>query len=334
MMCVKKSQTKNIAYLDFQFHRNDKAPENNAAYGSNGGQAAIEYVLILSVLVVIGGGLLFQFNKNISAWGKALLGTDGYFACLLQTGLLPTQNRPGMECSSAQQMARAALEENIDSNINNSSGSSYSNNNANNKSSSNNSNSSSSSNNSDNSDSTATNAPSDSGGGNPLKKGSKRSSTHSPSGRIIPFNSSNGLFDSESLTAKKRYRVSKRSFLRKGLGFKKNKADAFAGYGTDTSGRRYSQIFSGGHLTEKQEQEIRSQPISLPMLVQKKQNMSHKNKKPMLISKNLRAKKQKGPEVGDWSFGYVFRLVLIIGILCIIAFLIFSQLQSVRKSLK
>ncbi len=55
----------------------------------NKGQAIVEYILILTVVVTVMGALLLKLNRGIETWAKSLLGKGGYIACLMQTGTLP-----------------------------------------------------------------------------------------------------------------------------------------------------------------------------------------------------------------------------------------------------
>jgi hypothetical protein len=55
--------------------------------GGNRGQGAIEYILLLLVVVGIIVGLLLQFNQAFATYTKALLGD--YVICLLENGELP-----------------------------------------------------------------------------------------------------------------------------------------------------------------------------------------------------------------------------------------------------
>ena len=74
------------------------------------GQAFIEYILILSVIVAVAGTLLLKFScgdrdsqgnckQGIGKWGQSIMGGDGYIACLLQTGRLPGQTQGTSACS-------------------------------------------------------------------------------------------------------------------------------------------------------------------------------------------------------------------------------------------
>ncbi len=62
------------------------------------GQAALEYLLLIVIsLGVIGGGL-YQFNSAFRDYAQQLFGQEGYFACLIEEGLLPGDESP--ECLS------------------------------------------------------------------------------------------------------------------------------------------------------------------------------------------------------------------------------------------
>ena len=302
---------------------------------STAGQAIVEYVLILTVLVFVGGGLLFTFNKGVQAWGKALLGTDGYFACLLQTGLLPMQNRPGgAECGSPADAAQAFKD--MDLTLPSSGGGGGSNPSSpyqpgttpgsKNTPISNNQSSSSSSTNENGNTYPTSNRRTAS---KPTRSTGKNSSSYQPSGQLITNNKLNNLDDMASNTTYTKRNRRKKS---RRLTVKKNKP-GFKGYESENSNKRYEQIYSGGHLTEEEEQEQRSRAIAVASSA-KKNGLTSNNKKSMRLVKKLKTKTQKGPEIGDWSFGNIFRFVLIIGILAIIAFLIVSQTNSVRKALK
>ena len=65
------------------------------------GQATVEYVLltVLAVAVVLGG--IYQFNSAFQVWANAYFGDEGYLACLLETGELPSLGGEGGECQQA-----------------------------------------------------------------------------------------------------------------------------------------------------------------------------------------------------------------------------------------
>ncbi len=333
--CIPISDTDNIVQQTKcskcvpPLHQNHRSDNHSIA-----GQAIVEYVLILTVLVFVGGGLLFTFNKGVQAWGKALLGTDGYFACLLQTGLLPMQNRPGAECGSPADSAKAFKDMDLTlpssgggGGSNPSSPSGSTNNSSSNKLSNNKSDSSSSTNENENGNTYPTSNRRTAS--KPTRSAGKNSSTYQPSGQLITNNKLNNLDDMASNTT---YTKRNRRKKNRRLTVKKNKP-GFKGYESENKNKRYTQVYSGGFLTEKEEQEQRSRAIAVASLGKKNNLTSHK-KKPMRLVKKLKTKTQKDLEIGDWSFGNIFRFVLIIGILCIIAFLIANQTNSVRKALK
>ena len=61
--------------------------ELNRNFRSQSGQAVIEYVLVLVIVVSILTGILFQFSSAFRTYTKALFGD--YISCLLEAGELP-----------------------------------------------------------------------------------------------------------------------------------------------------------------------------------------------------------------------------------------------------
>jgi hypothetical protein len=54
------------------------------------GQALLEYILILSIILTIAGGVLYQYNSSFRAYARALfVGEESYLACLIREGVLP-----------------------------------------------------------------------------------------------------------------------------------------------------------------------------------------------------------------------------------------------------
>lgn len=66
--------------------------------GSQGGQAVIEYILLLVVTIIIVFGATYQFNDAFKAWANNYFGD--YLACLLETGELPAIGGTGGVSSS------------------------------------------------------------------------------------------------------------------------------------------------------------------------------------------------------------------------------------------
>ncbi len=66
--------------------------QNETQFGGQKGQAVLEYLLILIVMVAI-VQVLYQFNKNFRKWGEDYF--VEYYKCLLETGELPGLGGPG-----------------------------------------------------------------------------------------------------------------------------------------------------------------------------------------------------------------------------------------------
>ena len=65
---------------------------------SNAGQAVVEYILVLVVVVGLILGALYQLNTAFQVWANSYFGE--YLVCLMETGELPTlgQPNPTSEC--------------------------------------------------------------------------------------------------------------------------------------------------------------------------------------------------------------------------------------------
>ncbi len=299
--------------------------KQNSKIKSPTGQAIVEYILILTVVVLVGGGVIYQFSKGARAWGDVLFGEGGMIACLLQKGLLPAYAH--IENCKNPQAAGDAFKEAFEK---------AERDNSNTPSSSPNSSSSTKDSNSpdENTTDNQTNSSGNSQGSHAQPKNSSSSNKSSlrppnPAGHLTPFNSSDNA--STSRLRKKRRRLKRN--LSSGGSFKKNKG-GHTGYNTkDGTLMEFSAHHSMGFFTEDiEEKRNRKIPISSSQI--KKPNSFHTEKKPMLIQKKLKEKKQKDLNVGGWSFGNVLRFVIILSIILIIAFLIFNQAQAVKKSLK
>ncbi|MDE0119484.1 MAG: hypothetical protein OXM55_05700 [Bdellovibrionales bacterium] len=309
----------------------------------NKGQAIIEYVLILTVVVVVMGGMLLKFNKAFKDWAKSILGNQGYIACLMQTGTLPGKAHSSCTISNFDvNLSTSASSTGASSGGSSSSGSS--------------SGSSSSSTSSDTpiggggdishsdqgkpSPTTEDIGDSSSGDhnssvktGSSSKKGNKE---HSPSGQMISLNSNSGskwenlpgadenAGEGGSTRAKRKKRK---------MGFRENMSPTQGKPGY--SGKRFRAVKSYGYmLTDEKEQKKRSAPIAVGSIGSKKKNTGGKEKTNyMKINKKLKTKDQ-GPKIGKWSFGNIFRLFLIICIIVAVVLIIGSQATQVKKSMK
>jgi hypothetical protein len=68
--------------------------------GSQGGQALVEYILILVVVVSLLSGVAYQFNSAFKVWANNYFGD--YLACLLETGELPNVDGQGGDAGICQ----------------------------------------------------------------------------------------------------------------------------------------------------------------------------------------------------------------------------------------
>ena len=65
----------------------DSRSRTRARTSSESGQAAVEYILILAIIVIIALSVVWQFSTAFRSYSDKLF--DGYIACLLETGELP-----------------------------------------------------------------------------------------------------------------------------------------------------------------------------------------------------------------------------------------------------
>lgn len=101
------------------------------------------------------------------------------------------------------------------------------------------------------------------------------------------------------------------------------------------SGRRFRAVGSYGYMsTDKEEQERRNTPIALSGGGGKKQSPKEKEKRSHLVKKDKIKSTGDEGEIKPWSFGNIFRIVLIILIIVVVLFLIISQTSQVKKALK
>ena len=300
----------------------------------NKGQAIVEYVLILTVVVVVMGGLLLKLNKGLRDWGKSILGNQGYIACLMQTGTLP--GKAHSSCSIKNW------------NVNFSSSSSTGTSSA--------GSSSSGTTTSDDSGGGGGTDPSDTDGSSPTTEeesdfasssddssGGKNSSSrsknkgHKPTGQLISLNSSegmnneNGFGEEENMEEEETAGGSRRKKSK--MGFRDNLSSSNSNPGG--SGQRLRAIQSYGYmLANQQEQKKRNTPIAIGGTGIKKKNIGEKEKTNYLIVKKKLKTKNQDDKIEKWSFGKIFRIFLIICIIIAVVLVIGSQATQVKKSMK
>ena len=351
-------------YQDFLFttHKTDSTLANK----NQQGQAVVEYVLILVVALAL-GYIALNLNKGLKTWGESIVGPKGYMICLLETGKLPGQtagiqdcaiqdvdatfssSSSGLSSTSGGSGASTSGDPGASSGTSNSGG-----NDSGSNSSGTSSSSSSSSSASDGGEGTSgdvytaddpslseENAGSTSSGRNSRRKKGKTSSSSNgssnPDGNIIAINSEDGHpfggdLGAGSQTADKKGKAGKRTKKRK-ISFSSGGSvyNGEPGY----AGQRHRAIFSGGWM-EQDEQKKRSRPIPVSSrnIASQKNKITGSEKRSRLIINKKSKTKNKDIKVGKWSFGNIFRVILIICVIVAMVLLIGSQTYSVKKSMK
>ena len=101
------------------------------------------------------------------------------------------------------------------------------------------------------------------------------------------------------------------------------------------AGERHRAILSGGWM-EQDEQKKRNRPI--PVVSQnvatKKNTLTGSTKRNRMVIKKSSKAKAKEVKIGKWSFGNIFRIILIVCVIVAVVLLIGSQTYSVKKSMK
>ena len=335
--------------------------EGSAFVGRNQhGQAIIEYVLILVVVLAL-GGLVLKLNEGFKKWGDSIVGPKGYMVCLLETGQLPGKTNchikklevtfssgSGGSSSSGSSGSGAGGSGSGGSSGSSSSSGGENTGGSNSSSASNSSGSSSSGGKGTAGDVYPTDDPSldgsnqgsssSSGGRRGRRKGKSSSNENpNPDGNTIALNSEDraglGGFDNNSEARSRKTKSGKKSKKRKiTFSSKGSSYNGEPGY----AGQRHQAIMSGGWLGED-EQKKRNKPIpvSAGRGVASKQNTLTGTEKRSRIVINKKAKTNaKDIKVGKWQFGNIFRIVLIVCVIVAMVLLIGSQTYSVKKSMK
>ncbi len=311
------------------------------------GQAVVEYVLILTVAVVVIGGLLLKLNEGFKNWGKSIVGGGGFVECLFQTGQLP----PNVDCTIGD-MKVEGLSASSDTPGSPGPDGETSGGDTSNRSSDSDGGASGGGDSNGADDSSAGGAgnlyaeqdssSSSSGSGKGKRKGKGQSSAgqggagDSANGSVIAMPSS-----AEGMSGKderdggkgKGARRAGRGRKKKKLGF--NEGLAAHGGQPGYAGRRHRAISSYGHMDEMEEKRKKRLPVTASAggVTKKKDRLGGDKKTQRIIQKKPKAKAQDIKE-DKWSFGNIFRVVLIICIIVVMALLIGSQTMSVKKSMK
>ena len=75
------------------------------------GQATVEYLLLAVVVITIGKAVVSPMGKNLQEWASKMLGPNGYYACLMEHGLIPGKawKEHGIDCKAHKVSARGDL---------------------------------------------------------------------------------------------------------------------------------------------------------------------------------------------------------------------------------
>ena len=292
----------------------------------NRGQAIVEYTLILSLVILLATGLLMPLHKGFEALGGGLFGPEGYFSCLLKTGLLPGQTASVQECKDLEEVygdfqAHADRIQISDSGGGGSgAGQTFT--------------PSPSSSTRDSESSSASTFPttegqgggSGTGGGtSSSRRGAGAGSSSSASSRrggLIPLRTDSGgggknrqSFEESSLKRQKR------------KGFKN-----FGGGGSSDSFQR-GQVVGGYSSAGFMEQEAEEERERAPASFVTKKGPAGVSEKKQIIK--VEAKKTKAPAPDEpWSFGSILRVLLIICFILVLVLIVGSQTFQVKKSMK
>ena len=78
---------------------------------SKKGQATVEYLLLAVVVITIGKAVVSPMGKNLQEWASKMLGPNGYYACLMEYGLIPGKqwNDPVISCGTHKVSAMGGL---------------------------------------------------------------------------------------------------------------------------------------------------------------------------------------------------------------------------------
>ena len=316
----------------------------------NRGQAIIEYVLILTVIVLVFLGIMKPFAQAFERFGYSLV---NHYSCLLQTGSLPfmapdTCNIDNFDFNPDNSMLGSGPPgswNSPDGGGTGSGGGPGSRNDPNNTdsggSSSYDSNNPYSADNpypdfqipppSSDTISSGTLTPIDTTQQNSAFSDNNSSNLGDPNSISSPNGSLISLNDREDTSSLVRDGSSS------GLGKKKKrpslrKTAGFSGYNEGYEGYQTTAIHSSGFFSEEAEQRNKSKPI--PVSEASKKGGYFDIQKKQLLKLEKRKKKIKDTQIKKWSFGYLFRILLIICFIIALVLIIGSQVSQVQKSLK
>ncbi len=289
------------------------------------GQAVLEYVLLLTVAVLVTGALVFKLNKGLKVWAKALIGNDGYIACLMQTGKLPGQTQICRKPADVQADLTLSEEKKGEG------GAETNGDEASNKEGKGGAGSSpdKSAEEGDYDSSSSAVASSSKRGRKKGRRGGRRTALPNPEGELIPQTAGEGSFGGADEDEEEGGGGGGRK--KKRMGFRDDLiSQGKPGY----RGRRFKAVTSIGAFNQEQEENsLKQKPIAVAKGSVKKNRLTGSNKKSYLVKKRLK-KKTEEVKVGKWSFGNMFRIILIICVIATVVLLIGGQVTQVKKSMK
>ncbi len=161
---------------------------------------------------------------------------------------------------------------------------------------------------------------------------------HNPDGNLISVNDSESFSledeTSEGGGGSSRGGGRRGKKKKKKAGFRNNLSSTNSNPGY--SGRRSRAISSYGYMDGDQEEVGKRKSLIAENNVSSKKKNSFRQKEKtsrFIIKKKLKETSQD-VKIGKWSFGNIFRVVLIILVIAVLVFLIASQTTQVKKSMK
>ena len=289
------------------------------------GQAIVEYVLMLVVILTIFIALMKPFAEGLQELSNSAF---KYYICLLTSGALPFDS--GTNCSTDDFEYQPG---DLSGGGGSGPGGSGNNSGTNNSPSPDNPypNSQipppSSSNRGGSGIQMPVNIPGgDSSGGSGANSANSSSSglpLSSSSGRLMSLNNSPSSSQTEGVRDGSGNKDKKLKF--------KTYPKGFSGYDSSYGGQ-LTAIHSSGSFSEEKEQKAKSTPIPASTAVKK--DSSSETKKNNLLKIEERKKEIKDTKIKEWNFGSLLRIFLIVCFLIALIFIVGSQISQVQKALK
>ena len=170
--------------------------------------------------------------------------------------------------------------------------------------------------------------------GSASRRKRNKQNASNPQGHLISMNTGGGGgFDNDKNNKKNldRRRINRKK-NKKSIGFREVHLSSKGQPGY--AGKRFRAVSSQGYFEEEKERRVRKKPIAASRAGGSKKNqLTGSNKKSQLMQNKI---KKKSKEIKDekWSFGNMFRIILIICVIATLVLLIGGQVTQVKKSMK